>query len=104
MELAIKNKQPVKGIDLDLLAREYIKNQGFPNIPHSLGHGIGLEVHENPFLSPKSKDFLKQGMVFSIEPGIYLPNIGGVRIEDLFTLTKKGLRKMTSANNKLIEL
>lgn len=67
-------------------------------IPHSLGHGIGLEVHEHPSLSPKSKEILKEGMVFSIEPGIYLSNFGGVRIEDLFVLEKSGLRQLTGAS------
>lgn len=66
-------------------------------IPHSLGHGIGLEVHESPHISPKSKEILKEGMVFSIEPGIYIPGFGGVRIEDLFVLKRNGLRKLTSA-------
>jgi Xaa-Pro aminopeptidase len=99
-----KSRQVLKASDVDSVARKYIEDKGFSTIPHSLGHGIGLEVHEKPSLSPKSRDALKQGMIFSIEPGIYLPNIGGVRIEDLFILTKKGLLKMTSANNKLIEL
>ncbi|MDO8573630.1 MAG: Xaa-Pro peptidase family protein [Candidatus Daviesbacteria bacterium] len=67
-------------------------------IPHSLGHGIGLEVHEAPHISPKSKEILKEGMVFSIEPGIYIPNFGGVRIEDLFVLEKNSLRKLTHAS------
>lgn len=66
-------------------------------IPHSLGHGIGLQVHEHPSLSSKSKEILKEGMVFSIEPGIYVPDFGGVRIEDLFVLEKKALRKLTLA-------
>lgn len=67
-------------------------------IPHSLGHGIGLEVHEAPHISSKSKETLKEGMVFSIEPGIYLPEAGGVRIEDLFVLENNGLRKLTKAS------
>ncbi|MBI2329858.1 aminopeptidase P family protein [Candidatus Daviesbacteria bacterium] len=71
------------------------------DIPHSLGHGIGLQVHEHPSLSPKSKEVLKEGMVFSIEPGIYLPDFGGVRIEDLFVLEKNGLRKLTQASVKI---
>ena len=64
-------------------------------IPHSLGHGIGLQVHEHPSLSPKSKDVLKEGMVFSIEPGIYIPDFGGVRVEDLFVLEDNNLRQLT---------
>lgn len=90
-------KKQVKAKEVDKVARDYIKSKGFSDIPHSLGHGIGLEVHEHPSLSPKSKDILKEGMVFSIEPGIYLPNFGGVRIEDLFVLEGWGLRKLTCA-------
>lgn len=89
---------------IDKVARKHIENAGFPTIPHSLGHGIGLEVHEKPSLSPKSKDELKIGMIFSIEPGIYLPNFGGVRIEDLVLLTKNGPQIITRANHKIIEL
>lgn len=91
-------KKQIKAKEVDKIARDYIKSAGFPDIPHSLGHGIGLEVHEYPSLSPKSKDILKEGMVFSIEPGIYLPDFGGVRIEDLFVLEKNGLRKLTNAS------
>ncbi len=90
--------------EADKAAREYIIKEGFETIPHSLGHGIGLEVHEHPFLSPKSKDILKEGMVFSIEPGIYIPDFGGVRIEDLFVFEKTGLRRLTKSDNSLIEL
>lgn len=60
---------------------------------HSLGHGTGLEIHELPNLSPGSKDLLLPDMVFSIEPGVYLPKIGGIRIEDLVYLTKGGAKK-----------
>ncbi len=70
-------------------------------IPHSLGHGIGLEVHEQPNLSLNSKEVLSEGMVFSIEPGIYLPEFGGVRIEDLFVLEKNGLKQLTHASVKV---
>lgn len=89
---------------VDLAARDYVISQGFPNIPHSVGHGIGIEVHEAPTLSPKSKDMLTPGMVFSIEPGIYLPDAYGVRIEDLAVLEKTGPRLLTHAPKSLIEL
>ena len=67
----------------------------YPTIPHSLGHGIGIEVHESPRLGPTSKDMLQVGMVFSIEPGIYIPELGGVRIENLFTIRHKKLTQLT---------
>jgi len=94
----------LKASEIDKVAREYIISQGYPTIPHSLGHGIGLEVHEKPSLSPKSENELKTGMVFSIEPGIYLPEFGGVRIEDLVLMTDKGPQIITRANREIIEL
>lgn len=102
-------KYPTPGVgvfakDIDQRAREYIMEQGFPSIPHSLGHGIGIEVHEHPFLGVNSKEILKEGMVFSIEPGIYLPGFGGVRIEDLFVIEKNGVRQLTKSNKELLQL
>lgn len=94
----------IKAKTLDHVARSYIVKQGFPTIPHSLGHGIGLEVHELPWLSPRSKDVLKPGMVFSIEPGIYIPGFGGIRIEDLVVLTPSNHHLLTTARKELIEL
>ncbi len=70
----------IRASDIDLVTRNHIVKQGYPTNPHSLRHGIGIEVHESPRLSPESKDILKPGMVFSIEPGIYLAGFGGVRI------------------------
>lgn len=105
LKSSIMNNQSVTGFEVDKIAREYIQDEGYPSIPHSLGHGIGLEVHEKPSLSPRRvKDELKTGTVFSLEPGIYLPNFGGVRIEDLVLLTVNGPEIITHANRKIIEL
>lgn len=104
LDKKIKARERVTGKDVDKIAREYIVSQGFPTIPHSLGHGIGLQVHEHPRLSPKSEDSLVEGMVFSIEPGIYLPGFGGVRVEDLYAIEKTGLRQLTKANKDLLEI
>lgn len=90
--------------DIDKIARDYIIKQGFPNIIHSVGHGIGIEVHEAPHLSPMSKDIIKPGMVFSVEPGIYITGYGGVRIEDLVVVTKKGAELISHANREIIEV
>lgn len=90
--------------DIDAVARSYIKSQGFPTIPHGLGHGVGLEVHESPRLSPTSKDILEPNMVFTIEPGIYIPGLGGVRIEDTVLLEKNNLRILTKSPKEIIIL
>lgn len=94
-------KDGIKAEKIDKVARDYILSKDYSSIPHSLGHGVGLDVHENPHLSPNSKDILKEGMVFSIEPGIYIEGFGGVRIEDLFVLEKNGLRQLTHSNSNL---
>ncbi len=86
----------------DKIARDYIVSQGYPQFPHSLGHGIGLEVHEAPSLSPYSKDVLKPGMVFSIEPGIYIPNNTGVRIEDLVAISSSPTLLTLSSRDLII--
>lgn len=90
--------------DIDKIARDYIVKQGYPTIPHSLGHGVGIEVHESPHLSPNSKDKIKKGMVFSVEPGIYIPGFGGIRIEDLVLVTKNGAELISHANREIIEI
>ncbi|MEA3466496.1 MAG: Xaa-Pro peptidase family protein [Thermodesulfobacteriota bacterium] len=82
--------------DVDQVARQYIENQGYGKyFGHGLGHGVGLEVHESPTLSPRSEVILAAGMVFTIEPGIYVPGVGGVRIEDTVLLSVDGYRCLT---------
>lgn len=100
----IKTGKQIKAAEVDKIARDYIISKGYPTIPHSLGHGVGLEIHEHPSISPKSKETLKEGMVFTIEPGIYLPDFGGVRIEDLFVLEDNKLRQLTKSLKEIITI
>lgn len=101
---SFREGKQIKAAKVDKAARDYIISKGYLSIPHSLGHGIGLQVHEYPHISPKSKEILKEGMVFSIEPGIYILDYGGVRIEDLFVLEMGNIRQITSSTNNLIRV
>jgi Xaa-Pro aminopeptidase len=92
------------GREGDALAREVIDTAGYGKaFVHSLGHGIGLEVHEPPWLSQSRGDeLLRPGMVFSVEPGIYLPGWAGVRIEDLVVLEENGARVLCHSPKTLV--
>jgi Xaa-Pro aminopeptidase len=93
------------GIEADELAREPITDAGFgEQFGHGLGHGVGLAVHELPRLSTESADTLQVGHVVTVEPGIYLPGEGGVRIEDLCAVREDGLQLLTSFPRELIEV
>ncbi|MEK6791246.1 MAG: Xaa-Pro peptidase family protein [Deltaproteobacteria bacterium] len=102
-ELAIKAIRPgVAAKDVDTAARAHITNAGYGKyFGHGTGHGVGLDVHERPVLSPYSKDVLTQGMVVTVEPGIYIPGWGGVRIEDMVLVTDTGFEVLTSASKGL---
>lgn len=94
----------VKGSDVDAAAREVIERAGHgKHFGHGTGHGVGLEVHELPVLSPRSGDRLEKGMVVTVEPGIYVENIGGVRIEDMVLVTETGREILSSRIPKLLE-
>ncbi|MGI6359272.1 MAG: M24 family metallopeptidase [Bacillota bacterium] len=83
--------------DLDEIARRVIRDGGFgPQFSHRLGHGLGLEVHEEPYIVASNDQILKPGHAFTIEPGIYLPGTGGIRVEDDVILTQDGVHVLTS--------
>jgi Xaa-Pro aminopeptidase len=93
------------GRDADAIARDYIQQRGYGDLfGHSLGHGLGLEVHEAPRLARTADGALAEGAVVTIEPGIYRPGWGGVRIEDDVFLAADGPRILTNFSRELIEL
>ncbi len=104
--LALEKIKPgMTGIEADAIARDYIKSNGYGDaFGHSTGHGIGLEVHEGPALSFRSETVLVPNMTVTVEPGIYLPGIGGVRIEDDILITEDGNVRLTHSPKELIIL
>jgi Xaa-Pro aminopeptidase len=96
-------KPGLKGKDIDDVARRHISDRGYGNyFGHGLGHGVGLEIHEAPRLSPNVENVLLPGMVVTVEPGIYIKHFGGVRIEDMVVLTEKGCENLTHSEKALI--
>ncbi len=91
--------------EVDAAARDHIAANGFGDyFGHGTGHGVGLEVHEKPVVSYRSEESLAEGMVITIEPGIYLPGWGGVRIEDTVAVTRDGCRLLTNVPKELMIL
>jgi Xaa-Pro dipeptidase len=98
-------KPGMKASEIDAAARSYIVERGYGDyFIHRTGHGIGLEVHEEPYISDISKTVLEPGMVFSIEPGVYLPGKFGVRIEDIVMVTETGVEVLNKYTKNLIEI
>lgn len=98
-------KPGMTGKEADALTRDYITEKGYGDyFGHSTGHGIGLEIHEGPTLSARSDVVLAPGMVVTVEPGIYIPGLGGVRIEDDTVVTENGNEALTHSPKELIIL
>ncbi len=91
--------------EVDLAARMVIEEAGYgERFGHGLGHGVGLQIHEGPWFHAKSEDVLPAGAVMTVEPGIYVPGLGGVRIEDMVEVTGEGCRAIATSTRELIEL
>jgi Xaa-Pro dipeptidase len=89
--------------EVDKAARDVIARSGYGDFfTHRTGHGIGLLAHEDPYISQNNFDILKKGMIFTIEPGIYLPGVGGIRIEDDMLVGDVGCKTITNLNREVI--
>ena len=97
-----KAKPGIAICDVDRAARDIIADAGYGNyFGHGLGHGVGLEVHELPAVSRKNNAILEAGMIITIEPGIYLPNVGGVRIEDMLLICENSSEILTKSSKEI---
>ena len=100
---AIQTVRPgVTGREIDAAARGLIQKAGYGKFfGHGTGHGVGLAVHEDPVISPRGKAVIEEGMVFTVEPGIYVPGWGGVRLEDMVRVTSNGCERLTSLSKAI---
>lgn len=105
-QTALERIRPgMTGKEIDALARNVIDKAGYGScFGHSLGHSVGLEIHEKPCFSLKEEKVIHPGMVITVEPGIYIENFGGVRIEDVVIITENGCENITHSPKQLIEI
>lgn len=95
----------LKGMQMDALAREVIAANGFAEcFQHGTGHSLGLDIHENPGLSPKCEEVFEQNMLTTVEPGVYVAGLGGVRIEDLVIFKEDGIKNLTVSSKDILIL
>nr|MBP3598451.1 aminopeptidase P family protein [Eubacterium sp.] len=95
----------MKGREVDEIARAVIRDAGYGDcFGHSLGHSVGLMIHETPCFAPREDSEIKPGMVITVEPGIYVEGFGGVRIEDVVVITEDGCQNLTHSEKALIEI
>jgi Xaa-Pro aminopeptidase len=91
---SVRPGEPCRAVDARV--RDSLDRSGYLKyFVHSTGHGVGLDVHERPSLSPRSRERLEEGMVITVEPGVYLPGIGGIRLEDTVKVTGAGCERIT---------
>jgi len=100
---AIQTVRPgVTGREIDAAARDVIQKAGYGKFfGHGTGHGVGLAVHEDPLISPKGKTVVEEGMIFTVEPGIYVAGWGGVRLEDMVQVTSNGCERLTYLSKEI---
>jgi Xaa-Pro aminopeptidase len=95
----------VTGVEVDAACRAVIADAGYGDrFVHGTGHGVGLEIHEGPWLGKERIESLPAGAVVTVEPGVYVPGLGGVRIEDMVEVTDDGCRVVGTSTRDLIEL
>ena len=93
----------VAASEVDAAARDALTKAGYGKFfIHRTGHGLGLEVHEEPYINQNSAVALEPGMTFTVEPGVYIPTLGGIRIEDDMVITQDGSRSLTSLPRGLL--
>ena len=93
----------LKGSEVDAIARQIIMEAGYGDcFGHGLGHSVGLEIHESPRFSPLENTLIQPGMIMTVEPGIYVPGFGGVRIEDMIVVKEQGIENLTHSPKELI--